>query len=115
VVARLAAGPAGEASTAGGRGGKPVQVIEMEASVKERVRAFLSEHTWAADSLFDNDAKYEQTRDATLALFTRKELAIHYLGAGRNHTLNELIHMLFDSAANRRRVDAAGFLSPIAG
>jgi hypothetical protein len=111
-IARLAA--AGEARAASIRA-QAVRVAEMEASVKDRVRTFLFEHAWASDTLIDDDGEYEQMRDATLALFTGKELAVHYVGGGEDHTLNELIHMLFDPAASGRRTDAASFLSPITG
>lgn len=111
-IARLAAASEARAATVHAQA---VRVAEMEASVKDRVRTFLFEHAWASDTLFDDDGKSEHTRDATLARFTAKELAVHYVAGGKDHTLNELIHMLFDPAANGRRTDAASFLSPISG
>jgi hypothetical protein len=92
---------------------KPVPVADMEASVRERIRKLLFEHAWDAETLFDDDEAYERSRNATLALFTGKELAVHYVGGDKDHTLNELIYNLFDAIG--RRVEAASFLAPIMG
>jgi hypothetical protein len=130
VVARLAAQPASDARLPIRQGGetprasrpdrsadaesdKAVPVVDMEASVRARLRTLLVEHAWDVDTLFDDAQACERSRNATLALFTGKELAVHYVGGGKDHTLNELIHNLFDATGTRHRVEAASFLAPV--
>jgi len=108
IAARLAAG---EPRAAGGRG-KAMRVVEMDAGIQDRLSAALRDRDPAAAPSGD-PATVDQARDATLARFTARELAVQYTSRGKAHTLRELIHMLFDVTSDASRRHAAAFLAPV--
>src|SRR4029079_7956082 len=71
IAARLAAG---EPGAAGGRG-KAMRVVEMDAGIQDRLSAALRDRDPAAAPSGD-PATVDQARDATLARFTARELAV---------------------------------------
>jgi hypothetical protein len=121
VVARIAGAQTREPRAAGGRG-KAVRVDEMASAIQDRLRAALRDRNPTVALTGDRDApaalsgdpaKVDQARDATLARFTARELAVAYASRGEAHTLRELIHMLFDASSDASRAQAAAFLAPV--
>ncbi|HSR98287.1 MAG TPA: hypothetical protein VLM79_14610 [Kofleriaceae bacterium] len=110
VAARLAADQAREPKPASSRG-KATRVVEMDAGIQDRLSAVLRDRDGASPSA--DPAAADQARDAALARFTTRELAVQYTARGKAYTLRELIHMLFDPASDASRSHAAAFLAPV--
>lgn len=111
VAARLAAAEAREPRAAGARG-KAMRVVEMNAGIQDRLSAVLRDRAAVPSG---DPATADQARDAALARFTARELAVQYTSRGKAHTLRELIHMLFDVTSDASRNHAAAFLAPVLG
>lgn len=111
VAARLAAAEAREPKAAGGRG-KALRVVEMDAGIQDRLSAALRDRD-PAPALAGDPATADQARDAALARFTARELAVQYTARAKSYTLRELIHMLFDATSDASRRHAAAFLAPV--
>ena len=103
IAARLAA--------AEGSRGKAMRVVEMNAGIQDRLSAALRDRDGAAPS--SDPATAARARDAALARFTARELAVQYTSRGKSYTLRELIHLLFDATNDASRSQAAAFLAPV--
>ncbi|MGH2900388.1 MAG: hypothetical protein ACRDMZ_17060, partial [Solirubrobacteraceae bacterium] len=103
-----------EPKAADGRG-KAMRVVEMDAGIQERLSAALRERDPDAAPPSGDPAIADQARDAALARFTTRELAVQYTSRAKAYTLRELIHMLFDATSDASRGHAASFLAPVLG
>ena len=108
IAARLTAA---EPRAVGGRG-KAMRVVEMNAGIQDRLSAALRDRDGATAPAGD-PAPADQARDAALARFTARELAVQYTSRAKAYTLRELIHMLFDATSDASRRHAASFLAPV--
>jgi hypothetical protein len=89
-----------------------MRVVEMDAGIQDRLSAALRARGVAATPPGE-PATANRARDAVLARFTPRELAVQYTARGKAHTLRELIHMLFDVASDASRSQAVAFLAPV--
>jgi hypothetical protein len=106
------AGTAIDAAAAPAAAAAAVPIEQMSPDVSERVFAILySGPEWAAESLFDDPARYLEERDRHLAAFTPAELDVRYQRGSAEHSLRQAIEMLFDSQGNCHRVAAVSFLT----
>jgi hypothetical protein len=112
IQAKVAARLAAAEPTAAGTRGKAMRVLEMDAGIQDRLSTALHDRDGAAAPSGD-PATADHARDAALARFTARELAVQYTSRGNAYTLRELIHMLFDVTSDARRSHAAAFLAPV--